>query len=78
GLSAEGLPPRSASAIYRLRALVTHRGPSANSGHYVAHVLKKIAGEEKWIIYNDVKVGIAAEVPVPLAYMYFYELVEEE
>ncbi|EIW75842.1 ubiquitinyl hydrolase [Coniophora puteana RWD-64-598 SS2] len=58
-------------ARYRLKAFVSHKGPSVHSGHYVAHVrapgLKVAAGtggegmdvdkdEEGWVLFNDEKV----------------------
>ncbi|KAM0756328.1 ubiquitinyl hydrolase [Meredithblackwellia eburnea MCA 4105] len=41
-------------ANYRLKAFISHKGPSPHSGHYVAHVW---TGEEKgWVLFNDEKV----------------------
>lgn len=46
-------------ASYRLKAFISHKGPSPHSGHYVAHVWE---GEERgWVLFNDEKV-VSAEV----------------
>ncbi len=37
---------------YRLKAFVSHKGPSVHSGHYVAHIRK---GDD-WVLFNDEKV----------------------
>lgn len=37
---------------YRLKAVITHRGRSADSGHYVAHIRKG----EYWVKFDDEKV----------------------
>lgn len=44
-------------------------GTSAQSGHYVCHILK----DGKWVIYNDRKVALSKNPPLNLGYMYFYE-----
>lgn len=50
-------------ARYRLKAFISHKGPSVHSGHYVAHILKPesvVAGstneEDAWVLFNDEKV----------------------
>ncbi|KAI5479302.1 ubiquitin carboxyl-terminal hydrolase 5/13 [Pseudohyphozyma bogoriensis] len=72
-------PPGSSKlpANYRLKAFISHKGPSPHSGHYVAHVW---TGDEKgWVLFNDEKVVHAesgaqsAEVLAPQAHVYFYE-----
>ncbi|XP_071840650.1 ubiquitin carboxyl-terminal hydrolase 48-like isoform X1 [Apostichopus japonicus] len=40
--------------IYELKAVLIHRGPSANSGHYVAHIFDQVAGD--WYKFNDEEV----------------------
>lgn len=42
--------PQSGS-IYRLKAVLIHRGPSAYSGHYIAHILDESSGV--WYKFND-------------------------
>ncbi|KAG5652383.1 hypothetical protein H0H81_005213, partial [Sphagnurus paluster] len=71
-------------AQYRLKAFVSHKGPSVHSGHYVAHIrMGRGGGEgEGWILFNDEKVVKAdeesvRELPVKnLAYLYFFERLE--
>ena len=62
-------------ANYRLKAFISHKGPSVHSGHYVAH----IRTEEGWVLFNDEKVVKADEESVKelkkLAYLYFFERV---
>jgi len=60
------------STNYRLVAVVTHRGKSTHSGHYVTHLLK----EGKWILYNDNKVSLAEDpASVRKGYIYFFRRV---
>lgn len=40
--------------VYELKAVLIHRGPSANSGHYVAHIYDQAAGN--WYKFNDEEV----------------------
>ncbi|KAG6820120.1 hypothetical protein H0H93_005126 [Arthromyces matolae] len=60
---------------YRLKAFVSHKGPSVHSGHYVAHV--RVGQGEEWVLFNDEKVVKADEESVKelkgLAYLYFFE-----
>ncbi|KAG6860262.1 hypothetical protein C0995_013533 [Termitomyces sp. Mi166 len=68
---------------YRLKAFVSHKGPSVHSGHYVAHVRVPVPGgenaKEQWVLFNDEKVVRADEESVKelkgLAYLYFFERV---
>ncbi|KAG8688090.1 Ubiquitin carboxyl-terminal hydrolase 13, partial [Ceratobasidium sp. 395] len=61
-------------ARYRLKAFVSHKGPSVHSGHYVAHIRTESEG---WVLYNDEKVVRADTESVaalkPLAYLYVFE-----
>ncbi|KAI9450058.1 ubiquitin carboxyl-terminal hydrolase 14, partial [Lactarius psammicola] len=61
-------------ARYRLRAFVSHKGPSVHSGHYVAHIRTEAAG---WVLFNDEKVVRADPESVralkALAYLYVFE-----
>ncbi|VDC03208.1 unnamed protein product [Peniophora sp. CBMAI 1063] len=64
-------------AKYRLRAFVSHKGPSVHSGHYVAHIRQ---GEtDDWVLFNDEKVVKADAESVrtlkALAYMWVWERV---
>ena len=60
-------------ARYRLRAFVSHKGPSVHSGHYVAH----IRTDDGWVLFNDEKVVKADAESVralrALAYLYVFE-----
>ncbi|KAF8557222.1 ubiquitinyl hydrolase [Imleria badia] len=71
-------------ATYRLKAFISHKGPSVHSGHYVAHVLlprspnaMEVDGNEAWVLFNDEKVVQADRTSVDelkkLAYMYVFE-----
>lgn len=64
-------------ARYRLKAFVSHKGPSVHSGHYVAHIRLDLPDGEKWVLFNDEKVVKADEESVdalkPLAYLYIFE-----
>ncbi|OWT38601.1 ubiquitin carboxyl-terminal hydrolase 5/13 [Cryptococcus neoformans Bt1] len=76
----------SLPAKYRLKAFISHKGPSVHSGHYVASIRQPQAGiegegeeEGEWVLYNDEKVVRAAsgggEEMRGLAYLYIYERV---
>jgi len=81
--AAPGVAPLGSAmlpATYRLKAFISHKGPSVHSGHYVAHVW---AGEgQGWVLFNDEKVVKAeggaqsAEELAKLAYVYFFERVQ--
>jgi len=62
-------------AKYRLKAFVSHKGPSVHSGHYVAHIR---VGDE-WVLFNDEKVvkadGESVKELKKLAYLYVFERV---
>ncbi|KAF9460620.1 ubiquitin carboxyl-terminal hydrolase 14 [Collybia nuda] len=62
-------------ARYRLKAFISHKGPSVHSGHYVAHIRMG----DSWVLFNDEKVVRADEESVgelkKLAYLYFFERV---
>lgn len=66
---------KDAPARYRLKAFISHKGPSVHSGHYVAH----IRAGEAWVLFNDEKVVKADEESVrelkKLAYLYIFEKV---
>ena len=61
---------------YRLKAFISHKGPSVHSGHYVAHIHFT---ERGWVLFNDEKVVKADEESVrelkALAYLYVFERV---
>jgi len=74
------VPPKPAGssslpAKYKLKAFISHKGPSVHSGHYVAH----IRVGDTWILFNDEKVVKADEESVKelktLAYLYIFEKV---
>ncbi|KAF8642475.1 hypothetical protein AX16_009476 [Volvariella volvacea WC 439] len=60
-------------AKYKLKAFISHKGPSVHSGHYVAHI--KVG--ESWVLFNDEKVVKADRESVgelkKLAYLYVFE-----
>jgi len=66
-------------ATYRLRAFISHKGPSVHSGHYVAHIRERSLDGEPWVLFNDEKVVKVDDRSVaslmPLAYLYFFERV---
>ncbi|KAF7327777.1 Ubiquitin carboxyl-terminal hydrolase [Mycena kentingensis (nom. inval.)] len=64
---------KSVPVGYRLKAFISHKGPSVHSGHYVAH----IQTPQGWVLFNDEKVVKADEESVKelkkLAYLYVFE-----
>jgi len=60
------------SGRYKLFAFITHMGKNTDSGHYVAHIKVPVQGEEKWVIFNDMKVALSQDPPKDMAYLYFY------
>ena len=89
---AKDLPGTKAlPAKYRLKAFISHKGPSVHSGHYVVHIkhsdlVPENSGgdadgepEEGWILFNDEKVVKADKESVRdlkrLAYLYIFEKV---
>ena len=89
---AKDLPgTKTLPAKYRLKAFISHKGPSVHSGHYVAHIKhpglvsessdKNVDGEseEGWVLFNDEKVVKADKESVRdlmrLAYLYIFEKV---
>ncbi len=62
-------------AKYKLKAFISHKGPSVHSGHYIAH----IRFTDGWVMFNDEKVVRADEESVKelkqLAYLYVFERV---
>ncbi|WVQ93263.1 hypothetical protein IAU59_000329 [Kwoniella sp. CBS 9459] len=75
-------------AKYRLKAFISHKGPSVHSGHYVATIRhpqagldsqSRTEGEDDWVLFNDEKVVRApvngGEEMRGLAYLYVYERV---
>ena len=63
-------------ANYRLKAFISHKGPSVHSGHYVATIRQD---DGSWILFNDEKVvkaeGEGNDVMKSLAYLYIYQRV---
>lgn len=56
-------PGTNWSGLYELSAIVTHKGPSADSGHYIAWARQEarddvIPGEEDWYKFDDDKVSV--------------------
>eukprot|EP00792_Barthelona_sp_PAP020_P006604 TRINITY_DN3037_c0_g1_i1.p1 TRINITY_DN3037_c0_g1~~TRINITY_DN3037_c0_g1_i1.p1 ORF type:complete len:727 (+),score=204.75 TRINITY_DN3037_c0_g1_i1:31-2181(+) len=67
---------KNCSKKYRLKGMITHKGATAYTGHYICHLLKEIDGEEKWILFNDRKVAIAPNPQFNKGYIYLYERVD--
>ncbi|KIP02239.1 hypothetical protein PHLGIDRAFT_32271 [Phlebiopsis gigantea 11061_1 CR5-6] len=66
-------------ARYRLKAFISHKGPSVHSGHYVAHVRVPAGDGGMWVLFNDEKVVRADAKSVKdlkrFAYLYVFEKV---
>ncbi|ORY24757.1 hypothetical protein BCR39DRAFT_545796 [Naematelia encephala] len=69
-------------ANYRLKAFISHKGPSVHSGHYVATIRQPQGdltpeAEDEWVLFNDEKVVRApaggGDDMRGLAYLYVYE-----
>lgn len=64
---------KAVPARYKLKAFISHKGPSVHSGHYVAHI---VVGDS-WVLFNDEKVVKADAESVKelkkLAYLYVFE-----
>jgi ubiquitin carboxyl-terminal hydrolase 5/13 len=58
-------------ARYRLFAFVSHKGTSAQCGHYVSFILK----DDKWVIFNDNKVAQVDDISkhIKEGYLYFFK-----
>ena len=72
---------QSSGNTYALRAVVTHEGPSARAGHYVAFA----ARGERWHVCSDISVRPATETEASTfvrdregghTYLLFYEKVD--
>ena len=70
----------SLPARYRLKAFISHKGPSVHSGHYVAHIRMDdltLDGPGEWVLFNDEKVVKAdlesVEDLKKSAYLYIFE-----
>ena len=86
---AKDLPgTKTLPAKYRLKAFISHKGPSLHYGHYIIHIkhpgpVSENSGkhvdecEEGWILFNDEKVVKADKESVRnlkrLAYLYIFE-----
>ncbi|KAJ7172145.1 hypothetical protein C8R46DRAFT_1084933 [Mycena filopes] len=62
---------------YKLKAFISHKGPSVHSGHYVAHI--RATDDDAWVLFNDEKVvradGESVRDLKKLAYLYVFEKV---
>ena len=54
---------------YKIVGMISHIGKNTGSGHYVAHIKR----DGKWYIFNDEKVAISENPPIPHAYLYLYQ-----
>ncbi|KAF9028671.1 ubiquitinyl hydrolase [Hymenopellis radicata] len=70
---------KAVPARYRLKAFISHKGPSVHSGHYVAHVRVGDDLDGQWVLFNDEKVvkadGESVRELKALAYLYVFERV---
>lgn len=59
---------------YDLVGLVSHIGKNTSSGHYVCHLLRPCPDGkgEQWVIYNDEKVAVSENPPIPHGYLYLF------
>ncbi|KAG0141602.1 hypothetical protein CROQUDRAFT_110388 [Cronartium quercuum f. sp. fusiforme G11] len=73
---------RHLPAKFRLKAFISHKGPSVHSGHYVAHLrlsTPETKSDSEWVFFNDEKVTKVGEGPLstealsPFAYLYLFE-----
>ncbi|KAG5490324.1 hypothetical protein JKF63_00444 [Porcisia hertigi] len=64
-------PATDGAASYELKAMISHMGASARTGHYVCHI--KDAVTSKWLLFNDEKVGESQNPPFSLASLYFFQ-----
>merc|ERR1719198_1626311 len=54
-------PGSNNSGYYELEAVLTHKGSTTSSGHYVAWCKQK---DGKWLLFDDDKVSVQKEVDV--------------
>lgn len=62
-------------AHYILNSIVCHKGTSIHAGHYVAFIKKKVSEDgDGWVLFNDEKVAMGADVEEmkKFAYIYFF------
>lgn len=57
---------------YKMVGMISHIGKNTGSGHYVAHIKR----DGKWVIFNDEKVALSENPPIPHAYLYLYQRVD--
>ena len=69
GESTATVAVRDGKGTYKLVAFISHMGTNANTGHYVAHIIK----DEQWCIFNDENVARSENPPKDLAYLYLYK-----
>jgi len=60
---------RDGDGSYKLVAFISHMGSNANTGHYVAHILK----DDQWCIFNDERVAKSENPPKDLGYLYLFK-----
>ena len=63
----------TAHSQYELCAFIAHTGSSIHCGHYVAYVKRA----DKWVLFNDNKVGELSKAPVGSGYIYFFRRLDE-
>nr|POE52018.1 ubiquitin carboxyl-terminal hydrolase 14 [Quercus suber] len=63
------------AAYFKLNSIVCHKGTSIHAGHYVAFIKKQLPKNgQGWVLYNDEKVALGADVEEmkKFAYIYFF------
>nr|POE75777.1 ubiquitin carboxyl-terminal hydrolase 14 [Quercus suber] len=63
------------AAHFKLNSIVCHKGTSIHAGHYVAFIKKQLPENgQGWVLYNDEKVALGADVEEmkKFAYIYFF------
>lgn len=55
-LTKELMSTENTDAIYKVKAVICHKGTSPHTGHYVVFIRKEVNGKEQWVLFNDEKV----------------------
>jgi ubiquitin carboxyl-terminal hydrolase 5/13 len=73
-IATPNIDPDTRPAKYQLFALISHKGTSANCGHYVSYIKK---GND-WVLFNDDKVVHVPDITEASeeAYVYVFQRTE--
>lgn len=55
-LTKELLESAPGETVYKVKAVICHKGTSPHTGHYVVFIRKEVKGTEQWVLFNDEKV----------------------